>query len=366
MFGTFDQGNQVVTLNGKQTVSGQKNFTSDFNTIAGTFIQPHIEALSTTITPTILSYLSGTSSNIQSQINGNGAILTALDQALQALLPAPNSTTVQFNDTVLVDNPNISRKSYMNPTDIVSLDYSNGPFGDPIVSVISPNSIHFENGNGSNVVGDINVDRAGFYSNNLLDGTSCGVGTIIDNSVSGMKIVTGTLTGRNCHVLAGFEGSAGQDPKLQIRNSIAGALVEVRYDVFLVASDQLSYRFANDTKMFKWDAGTSYRIRANDGTKISVDDAILVSNTIGNIDFKHYVEYLDASGQGGFTVYICNPGNLPDPYITSPDILFVSGQIGGAQNSFTLPKWTVARFILTPTDPTCGYPYDFVWMLSYQ
>lgn len=211
----------------------------------------------------------------------------------------------------------------------------------------------------------LRIDYLRFTDDNVLDGTICHVGAIVDNNASGMLVQSGQSIGQPCHVLAGFEGSAGQEPKLQLRNASAGAIVEVKHTEFRVQSDQLSYRFYNDTKMFKWDAGTSYRVRPNDGSKINADDAIVVSNNISNFDFKNYNEYLDANGQGGFMVYICNPGNLPDPSVSSPDIYFVGGQIGGAQNSFSLPKWTSARFILTPTDPACGYPYDFIWLVSW-
>lgn len=211
----------------------------------------------------------------------------------------------------------------------------------------------------------LRIDYLRFTDDNTLDGTICHVGAIVDNSAAGLLVNAGNNIGQPCHALVGFEGSAGQAPKLQLRNASDGALVEVKHTEFQVQSDQLSYRFRNDTKVFKWDAGTSYRVRPDDGSKINVDDAIVVSNNIGNINFKNYTDYLDANGQGGFMVYINNPGNLPDPIIYSPDIFFVSGQIGGAQNSFSLPKWTSARFILTPTDPTCGYPYDFIWIVSW-
>ncbi len=134
MFGTFDQGNQVVTLNGKQTVSGQKNFTSDFNTIAGTFIQPHIEALGSVITPTILSYLSGTTSNIQTQLNNSGSIVTQLNQALQALEPAPNAITVQFNKNVLVkDNATPTLSSTLSDQQIIINNGSGGTINPVVV-----------------------------------------------------------------------------------------------------------------------------------------------------------------------------------------------------------------------------------------
>lgn len=106
-FGNF-VAEQTVTIGSSQTVVGAKKFKSKNNVFAGLMDQPYINADAVTLTPTILSYLAGTTSNIQSQIDGNGSILTALDQALQALQPAPNATTVQFNNSVLCSDPNTS------------------------------------------------------------------------------------------------------------------------------------------------------------------------------------------------------------------------------------------------------------------
>lgn len=46
-------------------------------------------------------YIIGNSATITAQLS---SVLTQLDQALQALEPAPNATTVQFNSTLLLDN----------------------------------------------------------------------------------------------------------------------------------------------------------------------------------------------------------------------------------------------------------------------
>lgn len=120
----------------------------------------------------------------------------------------------------------------------------------------------------------------------------------------------------------------------------------------------------SDNRFIKWNTGTSLRIREQDGDKIQKWDSAQVNNgNYGQFNFQVHTEYLDANGQGGWTVTIINPGNLPEPTINSPDIYFVGSQFG-VQTNFQLPKWTAARFILTPT-PNAGYPYDFVWLVSF-
>jgi hypothetical protein len=105
LFGYFND--TPVTVNGSQTIAGKKRFINSTNDFSGFLNQPTVKAGSTTITPTVLSYLNGLSSNAQQQIDGINIVLTgltALEQALVALEPAPNATTVQFNDSILLDN----------------------------------------------------------------------------------------------------------------------------------------------------------------------------------------------------------------------------------------------------------------------
>ena len=97
----------AVTLDTDQSISGKKRFLNDTNEFEGIMVQPIIEALGQTIDPTELSFLAGASSNIQNQFAGINVVLTgltALEQALQAIEPAPNATTVQFNTTLLLDD----------------------------------------------------------------------------------------------------------------------------------------------------------------------------------------------------------------------------------------------------------------------
>ena len=106
IFGSI--ASNAVTLDTTQTVSGKKHFLNVGNEMEGTLLQPTILALSQSIDPTELSFLAGASSNIQSQFAGINIVLTgltALEQALQAIEPAPNATTVKFADTILLEDP---------------------------------------------------------------------------------------------------------------------------------------------------------------------------------------------------------------------------------------------------------------------
>jgi hypothetical protein len=118
----------VVTLTGDQHVTGHKRFLNQDNELEGTLIQPTIIADDETISTTELSFLAGISSNIQTQFMGINVVLdglTALEQALQALDPAPDAETVQFSSNViLTDNAGLHLD--INPSRITFFDDNSG------------------------------------------------------------------------------------------------------------------------------------------------------------------------------------------------------------------------------------------------
>jgi hypothetical protein len=205
-----------------------------------------------------------------------------------------------------------------------------------------------------------------YYDVNLHQGTYCRAGSGTNSSWSGLDVQT--YNGPYSASL-GFYSSNGTNPILQLTtptdNTELAASALTYTNLTVIGSYPENFKFKADTNFFKHDCGASYRIRQHDGQKVRKDDAIIVTEgNISNYDFAVYTEFLDSNGLGGFSVIIIHPGSVPDPTINTPDLVFVGTQIGVTTN-FTLPKWTIARFILTPTDPSIGYPNNFVWMVSW-
>jgi len=126
IFGTL--ASDAVTVDGNQSITGKKRFLNTSNEFDGTMVQPTILALGQTIDPTEISFLSGISSNIQDQFSNITIVLdglSALEQALQALEPAPDALTVQFSTTlILTDNNGIHLD--ITPDRITFRDDNNG------------------------------------------------------------------------------------------------------------------------------------------------------------------------------------------------------------------------------------------------
>jgi hypothetical protein len=211
------------------------------------------------------------------------------------------------------------------------------------------------------------VDRTEYFNPSVHSGTYCRAGSTLSTNWSGLDVRTGSSSEYSASL--GFSSSFGQNPIVQLTtptdNTELGASALIYTNLNPIGPYQENFKLKADDNFFKFDCGSSYRIREHDGIKVKKDDAIIVTpSSYSNYDFAVYDSYLDSNGLGGFSVIIIHPGSVTDPTINTPDLVFVGSQIGVTTN-FTLPKWTIARFILTPTDPAIGYPNNFVWMVSW-
>lgn len=359
----------AVTLDGNQSVSGKKRFLNVDNEFDGTMVQPTILALGQTIDPTELSFLAGVSSNIQTQFAGINIVLTgltALEQALQAIEPAPNATTVKFADTILLEDPlNSGNTLLLSPGEISNLVNINGlPYpqiwnqdttGNAATATSSTDSTKLPLAGGT-MTGELTMDSVPIY----ISGVS-----------SALNIAYGSLTGTLAVNGLSFTdpdisfSSAFTESSVSLTSSNQTATLTAPLLQFVDNSNLSNFKFQTNTNFFKYDCGASYRIRPHDGQKVNKDDAVIVTwQSPSDYNFFNYEYYLDADGLGGFSFIIIHPGSVSDPTIICGDILMVTRDYG-PQNSFSLPKWSAASFILTPTDPAIGYPNNFVWMVSW-
>lgn len=101
IFGSFDVA-QGVTVNSTQEVFGKKRFLNPENEFEGVFVQPSIQAVNTTISPTELSYLDGVTSNIQSQLAGFLTVADANNYYLGRLgTPTSLASVTTFNGAIV-------------------------------------------------------------------------------------------------------------------------------------------------------------------------------------------------------------------------------------------------------------------------
>lgn len=253
----------------------------------------------------------------------------------------------------------VGSKSFVAPTRFYS-DVSSGGFyygdGSKLVNlpvVNDPSKLPLA---GGTMTGALTMDSVPININGVSPAINVGWGTLTATlAITGLAFADNDI---------GFS-SAFTESSVSLTSYNQTATLTAPLLQFVDNSNLSNFKFQTNTNFFKYDCGASYRIRQHDGQKVNKDDAIIVTaQSPSNYDFFNYDYYLDADGLGGFSFIIIHPGSVADPIINSPDILMVTRDYG-PQNSFNLPKWSTARFILTPTDPAIGYPNNFVWMVSW-
>jgi hypothetical protein len=285
---------------------------------------------------------------------------TLTNEHVEIIAAVDQIVAIGFNPTTTTD-PKVYLQNGVNTMMMSATNIEITAPGTGQQSLTSAGSVLYDYAGGRTVNNAYNGSE--YFDPNTHSSTYARFGSTLATNWSGVDIRTGGSSEYSASL--GYYSSFGQNPIVNL--STPTNMAELSSDSLICTnlSAPGNFKFQADTNFFKFDCGSSYRIREHDGQKVNKDDAIIVTpSSVGNYDFKTYDEYLDSNGLGGFSVIIIHPGSVPDPTINTPDLVFVGSQIGVTTN-FTLPKWSIARFILTPTDPSAGYTNDFVWMVSW-
>lgn len=245
--------------------------------------------------------------------------LKKLMQALQAIEPAPNDTTVYFNDTVLCMNPLQNGVSGVLGADILQLD-NNGE-----TLILNSNEIAYTPSGG----GTLNAPWADLinavYPNLqyvLLNGNTS------NDEIQLNYILTNTITT--------YSGtSLVFDPQGGIYN----------------------YRIAMDTTFLKLDTGISLRV-TNTDTHVLKDYSFQASNGF-SFNFDPYTNYLDENGNAGWSTILSNQDS--SDITVNADIDFYSHAVGYTGTTMNLKKFATARFTLVPNSSTSS---GYAWAVS--
>jgi len=245
--------------------------------------------------------------------------LKKLMQALQAIEPAPNDTTVYFNDTVLCMNPLQNGVSGVVGADIMQLD-NNGE-----TLILNSNEIAYTPSGGST----LNAPWA-----DLINAVYPNLQYVLmnGNGASDEIQLFYTLT----NTITTYSGtSLVFDPQGGIYN----------------------YRITMDTTFLKLDTGLSYRV-ADADTHVRKDYSFQVSNGF-SFNFDPYTNYMDENGNTGWSTVLSNQ-NSSDITVNA-DIDFYSHGAGYSGTSMNLKKFATARFTLVPNSFTSS---GYAWAVS--
>ena len=303
-----------VTVGSDQTVTGKKHFINLDNDFQGVVNQPTILAGVETIDPAELSFLAGVSSNIQTQFEDINIVLTGLtelEQALQAIEPAPNATTVQFNNTIsLVDSVSV---------DIATLTNE-----------------HVE------IVGTVN-ELAAF-------GFSTG-------ETTNPKMYLGTTNEKTCIVTGNAVSLLDTGMPSEMRLDIYGCQKTGSGNDFTIRNEE-PLGIGAQKQFLRLECGQSLKsdpsVNPDTGEHwIEKDEHVKIFDTLNGADpnhafrFHEAFSYLNQDAKGGFSVLLSNCSS--DSCRVEPNddgTLFYCKDIGGEQPEFWIHRWDTTRVTL--------------------
>lgn len=346
VFGTLNSN--VVSLTGNQTITGAKTFLK--------LTQPTIYADASVINSTEISFLEGLSSNAQNQIDGINIVLdglTALEQALQAIQPAPNATTVEFNNTILLADPVSSNTNTLSNGLITMSDGSNSSTATATTFNLSDNS------------GDIQLSESLYqaaFQNNTTN-SYCQVGTNTQtNGVNGVEanessgntisfvLSTNAIPGKPSlafydtdQVTGGYTASSiVLDGSANLRHT--DITLKDGNNTATLGNTFLTFGNTSIGDAITVSAGNK-QIIVTDGTTTMVMNVngITTRNTVANA--THYLNFSDSSSTGTGAVQktvgiSCNPSTNTITATTFSGAL--SGLASSASSVLTVPDLTTA------------------------
>jgi len=160
-----------------------------------------------------------------SVFQSNDAPLT-FSQATTEFLRFP---TAQGTETF--NNPSINRKITIQPSSIESRDTQNDPGGDPIYTLISPNSISMQNGNGNHQTSSISSTSVYLINEDI--------GPIVDINVS-----AGAVTATNWNIDTTGNPYFGALPQLLVYT-----IPSSTFDIDLLNVQNLTYTMDMNSKI---------------------------------------------------------------------------------------------------------------------
>jgi len=294
------------------------------------------------------NYVIGNSSTITAQLS---SVLTTLDQALQALQPAPNSTTVQFNDTLVLNDGSTVDTTNISPTELLITDgIYNGRINKDVMSFdnnvdglaiyIEPTvpRIYLTDGTTTNT-----IDKNGYTTRN----TSANLTHYLDfsdNSATGTGAIQKT-TGIECNpstktiTATTFSGNATTSTTASTSTNSNISLVStgVYYPTFstntsgsqaLLASAGLSFNATSSTL-------TTTNFSGNASTATTSTNATNVGITSDNTSGTYYLPFVKTSGTGNKPLFI-DDGTTALTYNPSTATLNLNTTASSANASLTL------------------------------
>ena len=283
-----------------------------------------------------------------------------LDAVKATVYPAPNSTTVQINDTLILDNGSGSTTTL----DVSALTLNGSGIGGPTNTVSQGDMTITDNTttSTSQITADYVQFTAPSYSSNMsatqlnITGSSYLVSTTIN---TGNVIVRDDDGGSTIQAILTTDKTINANPYLQLidTNGISNYL----YFNEINADSQYCFSFNNNNRFFKQLNPFSQKVfTANDGDFIEASYPFVLADNITSLKLYPPSTYLDDSSSPGWSCIVSNCNGV-DVQIDTSGYQWYAHSNGLGAGPITLKKWATVRITLLFSTSTVG---DYVWAVS--
>ena len=344
----------LVTTDTQQTVTGRKTLSNTNNQISGSLINPTIFANAVVVSTANIACVANASSNIQTQINNINTViggLTALEQALQAIEPAPNATTVQFNNSILLADPLTSAENAIispatltfNTITTPSVISNTGGY-DLTISSSNQAIINSADTTNINAGGDINLNANNYISltanNEDMSLTAYNItlnagGDINLNTTSGNVVINGSnyppvVASPSLSAVMTIGNQASTTLNMN-SNSISNITTATATTFVGALTGNATSATTAITATTATTATTAGSCSGNSATATTATTATNVTTTSDNTNGNYYIPFSKTTA-GTSTAFFIDDVTGPLTYNPSTAILSTTGFIGGTLN----------------------------------
>jgi len=283
-----------------------------------------------------------------------------LDAVKATVYPAPNSTTVQINDTLFLDNGTGSTTTL----DVSALTLNGSGIGGP-TNTVSQGDMTITDNTATNI-SQITADYVQFTTpvyNTILNSYNLNVSDTANSYTANVGTGIITLTDGNGGMPLQLELDTDHtlyaEPQIRFQNQ-TGQNNYLRYSE-LNCDSSTCFKFNANNRFFKQINPFSFQVyTANDGDYIEMYYPFVLADNISVLKLYSPSTYLDDSNNAGWSCIVSNCNGV-DVQIDTAGYQWYAHSNGLGGGPIILKKWATSRITLLFSTSTVG---DYVWAVS--
>ena len=277
-----------------------------------------------------------------------------------AVYPAPNSNTIQVNDTLFLDNGSGSTTTL----DVSALTLNGSGIGGP-TNTVTQGDMTITDNTATNI-SQITADYVQFTTpvyNTTLNSYNLNVSDTANSYTANVGTGIITLTdgngGMSLQLELDTDHTLYAEPQIRFQNQ-TGQNNYLRYSE-LNCDSSTCFKFNANNRFFKQINPFSFQVyTANDGDYIEMYYPFVLADNISVLKLYSPSTYLDDSNNAGWSCIVSNCSGV-DVQIDTAGYQWYAHSNGLGGGPIILKKWATSRITLLFSTSTVG---DYVWAVS--